>query len=112
MMKRILVGAMLALLAGCGKRQVEVRTAPAATRAPDIAIHLTNNLSQAVNVYVVTGNTDMFIRQVPPNSTEQLPVQGVAAGSNVTLKATTVDGRDTFTKPNVTLTGTYSWRVP
>ena len=42
----------LAVAAGCGPRQVEVRTAP--TTTSEQAVQVTNNLSQAVNVYVTT----------------------------------------------------------
>ena len=94
----------------CGGRQVEVRTAPAASAS--VGLQITNNLSQAVNVYVVSGGSDIFLRQVGANSTESLPVQGVAAGSTVTLKATTVDGTRTYTKDNVMLTDSYRWQVP
>ena len=59
-----------AALAGCGPRQVEVKTAPeptATTGAP--SVQLTNNLSQAVNVYVtVTGGNELFLRQVGAKS--------------------------------------------
>jgi hypothetical protein len=76
-------------------------------------VSVTNSLSQAVNVYVVSGGQEIFLRQVAPNSTESLPVTGVAAGSTVTLKATTMDGGRTFTRPNVVLNaGAYQWRVP
>ncbi len=104
----------LLALTGCGAmgggRQIEVRTGPTVTS--DVSIHLTNNLSQSVNVYVVSGGTDIFVKQVGANSTEHLPVQGVAAGSTVTLKAVTVDGTRTYTKDNVALNGMYAWTLP
>ena len=103
--------AALALGAGaCGQRQAEVRTAPAA--AAESAIHFTNNLPQAVNVYVVQSGTEMFVRQVAANTTEHLPVRGVTAGTQVLLKAVTVDGKSTFTSPPTTLTTMYAWKVP
>ena len=40
--------------------------------AADVSIRFTNNLSQAVNVYVTTGGTDVFLKQVPANSVEVL----------------------------------------
>jgi hypothetical protein len=105
--------AMLALT-GCaalgGGRQVEVRTGP--TVQPDVSVHLTNNLTQAVNFYVVSGGSDIFIKQVSSTSTESVPILGVAAGSTVTLKAVTVDGTRTYTRDNVALNGIYEWRVP
>jgi hypothetical protein len=101
---------MLALTACASARQVEVRTGPEPTT--DVAIHLTNNLSQAVNVYVVSGGNDIFVKQVAANSVEHVPVSGVAAGSTVNLRAVTVDGTRTYTKNNVTLSSMYEWRLP
>lgn len=101
--------ALLALSA-CSGRQVEVHTGPQI--ASDVAINLTNNLTQGVNVYVVSGGTDIFVKQVGSNTTEHIPVQGIAAGSTVTLKAVTVDGTRTYTKDNVALTSAYEWRIP
>jgi hypothetical protein len=101
---------MIASAAACGGRQVEVRTG--AQPAAAVTLRMTNNLSQAVNVYVTSGGSDLFLRQVPANSTEALPVQGVAAGSSVSLKARTVDGTRTYSKDNVVLEGSYSWQVP
>ena len=109
-MKLLYTMLIVVAAAACGGRQVEVRTAPSQTQA--VGIQVTNNLSQAVNVYVVSGGSDIFLRQVGANATESLPVQGVAAGSTVTLKATTVDGTRTYTRDNVTLSGGYSWQVP
>lgn len=106
--------ALTALLAtaACGPRQVEVRTAPQSTQTATAAIHMTNNLSQAVNVYVVSGGTNTFIRQVAANTTEHLPVAGIAAGTTVTLRATTIDGSRTYSRDNVVLSGTFNWQVP
>ena len=106
------VAALVTFGAGaCGKRQVEVGTAP--STAAESAIHFTNNLPQAVNVYVVPqSGTEMFVRQVAANTTEHLPVRGVSAGAQVLLRAVTVDGKSTFTSPPTTLTSMYSWKVP
>ena len=101
-------------LSGCGAmgggRQIDVRTGPAVQS--DIAVHLTNNLTQAINFYVVSGGSDIFVKQVGSNSTEHVPILGVAAGSTVTLKAVTVDGTRTYTRDNVTLNGMYEWKLP
>ena len=97
-------------LTACGPRQVEVRTAPA--QASQVAVQVNNNLSQAVNVYASVGGTDTFLRQVGANQSATIPVQGFAPGSSVTLKAVTVDGVRTFTRQNVTLTGTYVFPLP
>jgi hypothetical protein len=109
-MRTIMVSLSMLALVACGGRQVEVRTGP--EPATDVAIHLTNNLSQAVNVYVVSGGNDIFVKQVGSNSVEHLPVSGVAAGSTVNLRAVTVDGTRTYTKNSVTLTNMYEWRLP
>ena len=112
-MRKVLAGLVLAvsmLTTACGGRKVEVQTG--ATTQAQTAVAVTNNLSQAVNVYVTVGGNDMFLRQVGAGSTENLEVRGVASGTSVTLKATTVDGTRTYTKDNVTLAGTTNWQVP
>ena len=113
-MRKMLASVALAVAAltatACGGRQVEVQTGASAQAETSVAV--TNNLTQAVNVYVMVGGNDMFLRQVPAGSSETLEVRGVASGTSVTLKATTVDGTRTYTKPNVTLQGTTTWQVP
>jgi hypothetical protein len=94
----------------CGPRRVEVTTGP--EPAADVALRLTNNLSQAVNVYVTTGGSDVFLKQVSANSVEVIPIRGIASGTSVTLKARTVDGARTYTRDNVVLVSPYEWRVP
>jgi len=109
-MRILMVSLSMLALTACGGRQVEVRTGPQPTA--DVALHVTNNLSQAVNVYVVSGGSDIFVKQVSSNSVEHVPVAGVAAGSTVNLRAVTVDGRNTYTKNNVMLSSMYEWRLP
>jgi hypothetical protein len=109
-MRGLMLSVSLVALAACSGRQVEVRTGP--EPAADVALHVTNNLSQAVNVYVTSGVSDIFLKQVAANSTEHIPVSGVAAGSTVNIRAVTVDGTRTYTKNNVTLNSTYDWRLP
>ena len=109
-MKALAAALMFAVVTACGGRQVEVRSGPAPSA--EVAIQMANNLSQAVNVYVVTAGSEVFLRQVAAGSTETLPVQGVATGASVSLRARTVDGSRTYTKDNVVLTGTYNWQVP
>lgn len=97
-------------VSGCGKRQVQVGTAPTTAES---AIHFTNNLAQAVNVYVVQSGNETFVKQVGANTTEHLPVRGIAPGTQVRLKATTIDGKSTFTTQDpVSLTAMYTWKVP
>ena len=109
-MRILMVSLSMLVLSACGGRQVEVRTGP--QPSADVALHLTNNLSQAVNVYVVSGSSDIFVKQVGSNSVEHIPVSGVAAGSTVNLRAVTVDGTRTYTKNSVTLSSMYEWRLP
>jgi hypothetical protein len=108
---RALALAVLLALAttACGPRQVEVRTAPART---DTNVRITNSLGQAVNVYVLSGDNEIFLRQVPANSEARLPVPGVPSGATVRLRAVTIDGSRTYTSDSVVLQGTYPWRVP
>lgn len=101
----------LAVTAGCGPRQVEVRTAP--TVATEQTVQVTNNLSQAVNVYVTAaGSAELFLRQVPANTVEKVPVPTVPSGTTATFKAVTVDGSRTYQSRNVPLVGLFLWSVP
>ena len=111
-MLRILTAVVFAVAAvGCGPRQVQIETG--ATTSNEVALRVTNNLSQAVNVYISGGGTtDVFVKQIGANSSEWVPVQGFAVGSVVTLRARTVDGARTYTKDNVVLENMYEWRVP
>ncbi len=104
----------IALATACGPRQVEVRTAPqTADTLGTPSVQLTNNLSQAVNVYVnVTGGTELFLRQVPANTVEKVPVNGVAKGSTVSFKAVTVDGSRTYQSRSAALSPMFLWSVP
>lgn len=112
-MKMMIASLTLVLAAtttACAPRQVEVTTG--AQPAADVSIRLTNNLTQAVNLYVTTGGTDVFLKQVAANSAEVVPVHGINAGTTVTLKARTADGTRTYTRDNVYLAANYDWRVP
>jgi hypothetical protein len=110
-MKRLIAIMSVAVLAtACGPRQVEVRTGP--QPVSEVTLKVTNNLTQAANVYVVNAGTDVFLKQVPASSTETMNVPGVAAGTAVGLKATPVDGSRSYTRDNVTLSGLYEWQIP
>ena len=109
-MRALMLSLSLVAVAACSGRQVEVRTGP--EPAAEVSLHVTNNLSQAVNVYVVSGTSDIFLKQVAANTVEHIPVSGVAAGSTVNLRAVTVDGTRTYTRNNVTLNSMYDWRLP
>lgn len=112
-MLRILTAVFFAAAAaGCGPRQVQVETGTP-TSSREVALRVTNNLSQAVNVYISGGGTtDIFVKQIGANSSEWVPVQGFSAGSVVTLRARTVDGARTYHKDNVVLENMFEWRVP
>ena len=100
-------------IAACGQRQVEVRTAPTNQSTTDQSVQVTNNLSQAVNVYVTpSGGSELFLRQVQGNSVERVTIQGVSKGTSVVFKAVTIDASRTYQSRNVTLAGTYAWAVP
>ena len=111
-MLRILTAIVVATAAvACGPRQVQVETGTPTSN--EVALRVTNNLSQAVNVYISGGaTTDVFVKQIGANSSEWVPVQGFARGSVVTLRARTVDGARTYHKDNVVLESMYEWRVP
>jgi hypothetical protein len=108
------VAAALAVASACGPRQVEVRTAPeTASSSSAPAVQLTNNLSQAINVYVnVSGGTELFLRQVPANTAEKVAVSGVSNGSTVSFKAVTVDGSRTYQSRQAPLSPLFTWSVP
>jgi hypothetical protein len=108
--RMLAVALSLALVTACGPRQVDVRTAPV-TQA-QVSVQVNNTLSQAVNVYVRTGGTDTFLKQVGANSSATIPVQGFASGTTVTLKAVTIDGVHTYSRDNVTLNGTFVFPLP
>jgi hypothetical protein len=114
LLRGTLVAATLAVVTACGPRQVEVRTAPqTADTSATPSVQLTNNLSQAVNVYVsVSGGTELFLRQVPANTAEKVPVNGVANGSTVFFKAVTVDGSRTYQSRSAQLSPLFTWSVP
>lgn len=113
-MKRFILFLTVAALGSaplaCGPRQVEVRTGP--QPVSEATLRVTNNLAQAINVYVVNGGSDVFLRQVASNSAESMTVPGIAAGATVKLRATPVDGTRSYTRDNVTLTGLYEWQIP
>ena len=112
-MRALLAGVLLLAVAttGCGKRKVSVVTTPKPA-ATTVAVRFTNNDNSAVNVYVVNDGTDLFLKQVAPNASEDLPVANIASGTQVRLKATRTDGSKTYTSDPMPLTSTTTWRVP
>lgn len=109
-MRIIAAAALLMIASACGPRQVEVRSAP--SQQAETAIHFTNNSSKTVNVFVNTGSTDVFVRQVAARATEHLPVPGVSRGARVTLKAKPIDGSSGYERADVVMTEMVSWTIP
>jgi hypothetical protein len=105
----LVAAVLLAAATACGPRAVDVRTSPAKA---ETSVRVTNTLGQAVNVYVLSGDNEIFLRQVPANAEARLPVPNVPSGSTVRLRAVTIDGSRTYTSDSVVLQGTYPWRVP
>ena len=109
-MRAVLAALTFLAITACGPRQVEVRTGP--QPVTESTLRVTNNLDQPVNVYVVNGGNDVFLKQVASHASESMPVPGVAAGATVGLKAVPEDGSRTYTRDNVVLTSMYEWQVP
>lgn len=99
------------LVAGCGARQVEISDVPAPAES-SASLTISNTLSQAVNVYVLQGTSETFVRQLPANSTQVVALRGVAAGGRVVLRARTADGTRTFTSDELDLSSGREWRLP
>lgn len=108
-MRSALLVLAFGVAAACGPRPVIVRTA--ADLPPEAVVVVANTLPQAVNVYVIDGGTEVFLRQVGAGARERLRVPG-ATGRRVTLRATTRDGTRTYSRENVVLEGVYDWTVP
>ena len=109
-MRALLAGLLLATTAACGGRKVNVETAPKTSAA--VTLRFTNSDNSAVNVYVVNNGTDLFLKQVAANSTEDLPVAGITEGTQVRLKATRTDGSKTYTSDPMALNASTTWKVP
>lgn len=109
-MRAIAAAVLVFAATACGPRQVEVRTAP--TQTSEVAIHFTNNLAKPVNVFVNSGESDLFIRQVAAKTSEHLPVPGISSGTRVTLKARPLDGTSGYERPGVTMSQMVTWVVP
>jgi hypothetical protein len=99
----------LSLSLVCGARQVEVRSSPRPTA--EVSLSITNRLSQPINVYVVADGSEVFLKQVPANTSELIPVPNLPSGSTVQLRARTADGTRTYTRDNVVLSATVAWEV-
>jgi hypothetical protein len=95
----------------CAGRQVEVGTG--AEPAPATSLEFTNNLPQAVNVYLRAGTgSEVFVRQVPGRTTETVAVRGVRDGVSVQLRIAPVDGGQGYTRENVVVGRGTPVRVP
>jgi hypothetical protein len=111
-MRLTTVAVILAAPAACA-RQVEVKTGESPT-AVTTTIQVTNDLAQAVNVYVrpTASAGEIFVRQVAGRTSETVAVRGVAPGTAVTLRAAQVDGSVSYTRENVVLAQGFAWRLP
>jgi len=100
------------LVAGaCGGRQVVVGSGP--EQAPTTSLAFTNNLPQAVNVYLRgPDGAEVFLRQVPGSSTEVVPVRGVREGTSVQLRVAPVNGATNIVRDNVVVARETPVRVP
>ena len=104
-----LAAALLISATACAPRAVTVSTGE--QPASEVSLRVTNNLSQAINVYIRSGASDIFVKQIPANTVEWVPVQGFRAGTSVTLMARPVSGTPTYTQ-SVVLDQSVEWRVP
>jgi hypothetical protein len=103
--------------AGAGGPGAAPEPVPATSPNPrqpsaDPALNFSNRLGAPVNVYVVVGGVEMFLREVSANSSEHIPVRGVASGAMVTLRAVTLDAQRVYTRSDVVLDGLYTWQIP
>ena len=108
-MRHLLMAAALLAAVGCGPRQVLVTTG--AQPASEVSLRITNNLSQAVNVYIRSGTSDIFVKQISANTVEWVPIEGFRPGTTVTLVARPVSGSPTYSQ-TVVLEQSVEWRVP
>lgn len=107
----LLVAPAAVAASACAARQVEVGTGAEPVAAA--SLQFTNNLSQAVNVYLRSGTgSEVFVRQVPGRSTETVPVRGVRDGASVQLRIAPVDGSQAYTRENVVVGQGTAVRVP
>lgn len=100
---------LVAVATACGPRPVAVSTGAQPTS--EVSLRVTNNLSQAINAYIRSGSSDIFLKQIAANTVEWVPVQGFRVGTSVTLLARPVSGSPTYSQ-TVTLGQTVEWRVP
>jgi hypothetical protein len=105
----LLATALLIATAACGPRTVAVTTGD--QPASEVSLRVTNNLSQAINVYIRSGASDVFVKQIAANTVEWVPIQGFRAGTSVTLMARPVSGTPTYSQ-SVVLSQSVEWRVP
>lgn len=107
----LVVGPAAGVASACAARQVEVGTG--AEPAAATSLEFTNNLPQAVNVYLRAGTgSEIFVRQVPGRSTETVPVRGVPDGATVQLRIAPVDGSPAYTREHVVVGRGTAVRVP
>jgi hypothetical protein len=97
-------------VAACGGRKVVVGTGTAASAA---SLEFTNDMAQAVNVYLRgPDGAEVFLRQVPARTTESVPVRGVREGASVQLRIAPVNGAQNIVRENVVVGRSTTVRVP
>ena len=109
-MRKLVLAVLVMVSAAACSRKVEVQTAPSVSSA--VQLKVTNTAAQAVSVYVTGAGSEIFLKQVAPNSTETLPVPGIAPGTTVRLRAMLADGSRSYTRDGVVLNDVFEWRVP
>jgi hypothetical protein len=105
----VLAAALLIAGGGCAPRVVAVSTGE--QPESEVSLRVTNNLAQAINVYIRSGSSNIFVKQIAANTVEWVPVQGFRPGTTVTLEARPVSGTPTYSQ-SVTLGPSVEWRVP
>lgn len=110
-MRAVLAALALAVATtGCHGRSVRVESgSPVVAK---VSVTVTNSLSQSVMVYGVWNGQEHPLKEVPANSTLDVPIADVKAGDVIQLKATTSDGTRTYTKDGVSLQTKNTWKVP
>lgn len=101
---------LLFSVAACGQRKVHVVSDT--QTVSEVSLAVTNNLDDVVSVYVISGGTETFLQRVNAKSTARFTVPNFRSGTVVSLKATPVNGGDSYVRDNVTLTGMFEWTVP
>ena len=80
--------------------------------AADDSVRLTNTLTQAVNVYVVTRAGEVFVGRVDAGASAAFTVRGTRPGEQLQARATTVSGSQSYTREALVVGSADGWRIP